>query len=313
MQFCSHTDLCSLARVHSSLRDAAERVIYSDIYFCAWPFDLIQDQTWKSWELKEDKSLLHTLAYNIRKAAMVKVLYIEFEQVGMYNSKETLHSILVKLSEALPNMSNLVDLRVVYDDMMVEPSDGVFSRAIRFVCSTTTRDHIHWYRVWDYRGGYFKLDTLCLAHTHDLEGIIVDQPHLQLLGVYYDSIPSSRLSQLFQSIVSRHHTMPIFMLDCSARHADLDIFPLSHRPGKAHQVCQDIAISLRKCPRGYYQQDACNLTFDLFGITAENISLFHEAAEAMAIYLNNCPYLNITIHEIAQVRTNLSQFYPISI
>ncbi len=278
MQFCSHTDLCSLARVHSSLRDAAERVIYSDIYFCAWPFDLIQDQTWKSWELKEDKSLLHTLAYNIRKAAMVKVLYIEFEQVGMYNSKETLHSILVKLSEALPNMSNLVDLRVVYDDMMVEPSDGVFSRAIRFVCSTTTRDHIHWYRVWDYRGGYFKLDTLCLAHTHD-------------------------------SIVSRHHTMPIFMLDCSARHADLDIFPLSHRPGKAHQVCQDIAISLRKCPRGYYQQDACNLTFDLFGITAENISLFHEAAEAMAIYLNNCPYLNITIHEIAQVRTNLSQFY----
>ena len=137
MQFCSHSDLCSLARVHSSLQDAAECVIYSHIYFCGWPFDLIQDQTWKSWELKEDRSLLHTLASNARKAAMIKVLYIEFEQVGVYISKEALHPIRVKLSEALSNMSNLVDLRVVYDDMMVDPSDVVFSQAIRFVCSTT--------------------------------------------------------------------------------------------------------------------------------------------------------------------------------
>ena len=139
IRFCSHSDLCSLARVHSSLRVTAEHVLYSHIYFCAWPFDLIQDQTWKSWKLKEDRSLLHTLASNTRKAAMVRVLWIDFENVGLYNSKETLHSILLKLSEALPKMSNLVDLRVVYDDMLVDPSDGAFGRAIRFVCSAIVK------------------------------------------------------------------------------------------------------------------------------------------------------------------------------
>ena len=167
-----------------------------------------------------------------------------------------------------------------------------------------------------HRGSRLKLDTLFLAHTHDLEGIIVDQPHLQLLGIYYDSAPPSLLTnfttRLFQSMASHRHTMPnIFMLDCSARYATLDIFPSSHRPGKAHQVCRDIAISLRKCPRGYYQHETYSLTFDFLGITEENISLFYEAAEAVAMYLNNCQYINVTIREIAQVSTSLSQFCPI--
>ena len=91
----------------------------------------------------------------------------------------------------------------------------------------------------------------------------------------------------------------------------LDIFPSSHRPGKAHQVCRDIAISLRKCPRGYYQHETYSLTFDFLGITEKNISLFYEAAEAVAMYLNNCQYINVTIREIAQVSTSLSQFCPI--
>lgn len=138
MELCSPGDWCSLARANSSLRDAAERTLYNHIYFHASALALMEDQAW-AWGLKKDKSVLHTLASNKEKAAMVKVLYIEFERVGdeesdnIYRSVKALQYILAKLSEALRGMPNLIDLRVVYDVMLVEPSHGDFSRAIRFV------------------------------------------------------------------------------------------------------------------------------------------------------------------------------------
>ena len=89
---------------------------------------------WKSWELKKDRSLLHTFV----SSANAQVLYIECESWHVQFQGDKAPSILVKL---LPNMLNSVDLRVVYDEMTVDPSEGVFSRAIRFVCCTKYRGH----------------------------------------------------------------------------------------------------------------------------------------------------------------------------
>lgn len=108
------SDLTSLCRVHSSLRDVAERVLYSHIYLRAYPFDLIEDKRWKSWALSEKRSLLHTLNKNARKAEIVTSLYIELKQIQSYALERAMaiRSILVKVSEALQNMPNLVDLRI---------------------------------------------------------------------------------------------------------------------------------------------------------------------------------------------------------
>ena len=147
LQLCSPKDLASLSRVHSSLRDVAERVLYAHIYFSAHPFDLIrsQDQRRKSrlrvggesdsWALIEYKSLLHTLSTSARKAKMVKSLYIELHEFIRHHSrvgKNAIRFILTKLSQLLKDMPNLVDFRIIYD-VEGDPSEGLLSEAIRFV------------------------------------------------------------------------------------------------------------------------------------------------------------------------------------
>ena len=166
-----------------------------------------------------------------------------------------------------------------------------------------------------YRNGCFKLHTLFLAYSHDLPRIMVAQPQLQLMGIYFDKMPDARLTkfmrQLFQNMESRCHTMPaVFTIDCSTSWlAVLDIFPSSHRPGQARKICRDIAASISKCPQGYYRRDLCIPIIDLLGITEENIDLFHEAADALEIYMNRSPFLGIAIHSITQVSPSPSQFY----
>jgi len=136
LQLCPPADLASLSRVHTSIRDVAERVLYRRIYFVACYLDLMEDQESDlQWTLKENnnRSLFHTLSTNVQKAAMVKSLYIELDEY-IRKCENANHPILVELSHSLKNLSNLVDLRIIYCQWLVrDPSEGRISQVIRFV------------------------------------------------------------------------------------------------------------------------------------------------------------------------------------
>ena len=143
--FCSPSDLAVLSRVHTSVRDMAECALYCRIQYHAWPSELIiPSRDAKNGEssqgLKEDRSLLHTLINNSRKASMVKMFYVELENERQAYRKAT-QFILVKLAEALVKMPNLVDLRILHGWM--EDSDGGtrrISEVIRFVLNSGGND-----------------------------------------------------------------------------------------------------------------------------------------------------------------------------
>ena len=136
-ELCPPGDLAVLSRVHTSVRDMAEYALYSHIQYSVRPSDLIIG----SQELKQDGSLLHTLANNSQKALMVKMLYVVL--VDEYDEENGTHSmkadfILVKLAEVLVKLSHLVDLRILHGQWMND-SDVLFkgtqriSEVIRFV------------------------------------------------------------------------------------------------------------------------------------------------------------------------------------
>ena len=149
LQLCSPRDLASLSRVHSSLRDVAERVLYTHIYFLAHPTDLIQNRKSRSQNgrpsnqcvLKEHRSLLHTLCMSARKAKMVKSLYIELYKSSGHGVRNAIRTILIKLSQLLKDMPNLVDFRIIYSDLS-EHSEGQLSKAIRFVFLPELKDNL---------------------------------------------------------------------------------------------------------------------------------------------------------------------------
>src|SRR6266550_7424754 len=116
LQLCSSNDLAALSRVQTSVRDVAEYVLYSHIHFRAPP-DAMVFYVWTTlparW--KDDRSLFHTLAANPRKAAIVKAFYVQLEK---FAPGKVLRLVLIKVAEALENMSNLVDLRILYQAMI---------------------------------------------------------------------------------------------------------------------------------------------------------------------------------------------------
>jgi hypothetical protein len=135
LELCSPNDLAILSRVDTLGRDMAEYALYSCVKYLARPYDLIIPVC----ELKEDRSLLHTLSNNSGKASMVKMLYFELED--QYDENDGFvcrthsmysHFILVKLAEALVNMSNLVDLRIQHGWM----NDSDAFRGIRRISET---------------------------------------------------------------------------------------------------------------------------------------------------------------------------------
>ena len=143
LQLCSPKDLASLSRVHSSLHDVAERVLYTHIYFPAHPWDLVHVQRGKThrgsmktstpWALKKHRSLLYTLSTSAWKTKMVKSLYIELHKhIRRGLIENGIRFILIKLSQLLKHMPNLVDFRIIYDSEN-DPSEGRLSEAIRFV------------------------------------------------------------------------------------------------------------------------------------------------------------------------------------
>jgi hypothetical protein len=145
---CSPSALAVLSRVDTLGRDMAEHALYGRIQYRLWPSDLIilsrnVENDEFSQELKEDRSLLHTLANNSRKALMVKMFYVEL--VNEYDEDDAFHEIcsmtrrahfiLVKLAETLAKMSNLVDLRILHDQWMNDFDDSIdVFRGTRRIC-----------------------------------------------------------------------------------------------------------------------------------------------------------------------------------
>ena len=150
MQFCPPGALSSLAMVHTSLRYAAEQILYTHVCFHGHER---RDRIISNWVLKENLSLAHTFVANPWKAGMVKTLVIKFAagttRLTVLQEREDLkafHSFLVMLSEALQHMPNLVDLCILQDMVMYRDSDVFqesltqFSQATRFVLRT---DHCY--------------------------------------------------------------------------------------------------------------------------------------------------------------------------
>ena len=105
----------------------------------------------------------------------------------------------------------------------------------------------------------------------------------------------------------------IFMLKFFAPSSPgLEIFPASHRPGQVLQECGGVARSLREFPTYHYQLgDRCHLTFNLFGITGENIDLFGEVMEWIATCFRDMDFMAIEIitYDITiRVRSRLRSF-----
>ncbi|KAF8344429.1 hypothetical protein F5887DRAFT_971140 [Amanita rubescens] len=271
LQFCSLNDLAVVARVHSSLRDAAENMLYSHIDFSPRQRDRAiwegpSKSPWNS-AVKETAPLLYTLSKNTRNASMVTTFYIELGGEA-YDDYSVIPPILAELSGALRAMPNLTDLRI-RTDAKLDRSEGKISNVIR--------------------GSYFKLHTLHLDYYYDLEEILASQPQLRFLGLHtYDidlQLVWKKLQELYQRKHHRHTTSSwpaIFTIDFGIYGTrPITMFPAFHRPGEALQVLREISIHLES--QSLYYEDGYDLSFSLLGISEDNISLFCEAMEAMAI------------------------------
>ncbi|KAF8341144.1 hypothetical protein F5887DRAFT_976925 [Amanita rubescens] len=269
LQLCSPKDLAAVSRVHSSLRDAAERVLYSRIDISSQEPYIEMDRS--PWELAAKKTapLLSTLAINTWKASRVKAFYIELG-VEDDNDYGVLHLILVALAGVLEKMPNLVDLRILTNGQ-VDLSQGTVSKVIG--------------------GGYFKLETLYLDFCwHDLNGAIAGQPQLRFFGLYGSD---SDMRRIWREVKRLHQ-----IKNCQYRHAssgpaiftldfvtlsctrEITVFPVFHRSVDAPQVLQQISVH----PYIHdldYDDGLYDVSLSLFGISEDNIHLFCEVLEAM--------------------------------
>jgi hypothetical protein len=143
------------------------------------------------------------------------------------------------------------------------------------------------------------------VHSHDFEGILSDQPHIRLLGIYFDHPTLAKgywtaIKTLYQS-PSRCRT--IFALDISKKPFDptINMMPSFHRPGEALQACRDTASSLSKWSNHFFGDDY-ELSLSLLGISEEKTNLVWESMVAMAACLQACcsdqvcTYFRIMVH-----------------
>ncbi|KAF8341143.1 hypothetical protein F5887DRAFT_976921 [Amanita rubescens] len=230
LQLCSPSDLAEISQVHSSLQAVAECALYSHIRFCVPPLEISLIPDDDSVPSESDESfllLLRTFSGNPRKASMVKKLYVKLETERMYDiESKAVGYLLVKLADALEKMNNLVDLRIIYR-LGVDLAQERISEVIR--------------------GGHFILHTLYLEQSHDLEGIITDQPQIRILAFYYPlAYPVAhirmwkKIEGLYRS-PARRRTMPtIFGIDGSFRAPQINLLPAFNRPKETLRVCKEI-------------------------------------------------------------------------
>lgn len=127
--------------------------------------------------------------------------------------------------------------------------------------------------------------------------MIADQPNLQFLGVYFDHT-GKRFWKKMKELFKLQNRMPtICMLKFfSVLSPGLEIFPASYRPGQVLRECREVAGSLREFPKYYYYVgEQCHLTFNLFGITEENIDLLAEVIEGIATSFRDMHFMAIEI------------------
>ncbi|KAM6490042.1 hypothetical protein JOM56_014621 [Amanita muscaria] len=271
-RFCSQIDLASLSQVDSIFRQAAEDVLYRHIYISFFPFDLIPDKTWRSWAITE-KSLFHTLASNPQKAALLRYLQVQFKDIGYHDATQANHSILGRIADALQNAPNLVDLRI----MVKQYSEGKLSEAIR--------------------GGHFQLHTLYCDSFQDLEGIIVSQRHLRLLGIYaVHNYFFPHATELVKSLHNNRNVPGIFMLGSCGFPNDfsqLTLFPELYVPGQTFTLCRDIATSLgqdrgKRHDSGSMDDHHRGLEIQIVDFSYAKTAIICEVVEAMAECFVGC-------------------------
>jgi hypothetical protein len=296
LQFCSPQDLAILSLVHSSLRDAAEYVLYSHIDFSPEDRDTYVEEdttdTYRSpWEsaMQKTSPLLFTLDRNARKASTVKAFYIELGGED-YGDDNIIPPILVKLAGVLKKLPNLVDLRIM-TDAKLDRSDGKISEISEVIRSVFSlyESLIH-ANPASYSGNYFKLHTLYLDCYYEFEGILACQSQLRFLGLYnrgfgYRSL-WEKLKRLHLSTHRPHVSSgsAVFEIDFGLYETPpITMFPAFHLPGEALSVFREILVHPKN--HDLYYENGYDISLSFLGISEHNISLFCEAMEAMAI----CP------------------------
>ncbi|KAF8351840.1 hypothetical protein F5887DRAFT_932641, partial [Amanita rubescens] len=265
LRFCSPQDLAILSRVHSSLRDTAEYVLYSHINFRPDEFifglhDEEEEEEHRSsvaFAMDNTSLLLSTLASNARKASTVKAFYINLDDIF----RDDIPLILVELAGVLKKMVNLVDLRI----MIYAKQDRSYGKISKVI-----------------RGGYFKLHTLYLDYYRELGEIIACQSQLRFLGLYHDHGDLQLVSKKLKGLhLNKHRPYvssgpAIFTIE-SYYTRPITMFPAFHLPGEVISVFREISA-----PPKYYEIPY-ELSLSFLGISEYNISLFCEAIDAMAI------------------------------
>ena len=151
-----------------------------------------------------------------------------------------------------------------------------------------------------YRGGHFQLHTLYLEDFHDLEGIITDQAHLRLLGIYETSQcshtkpPWAKVKGLYQT--SRVSPTIFVLHDWICDGPRITMFPAFYDP-EVHQEYLKIATS----PRGVKSyRKVYSLCFCLLAISEKNGDVLGHIMKLMAENHSNwyrSATLSIIVHD----------------
>ncbi|KIL64903.1 hypothetical protein M378DRAFT_568176 [Amanita muscaria Koide BX008] len=152
-RLCSQSDLVSLSRVNYTFGEAADYLLHRDIRISCNFLQRFGPQ------LRAKTSLFRcTLTSNPQKAAFLRSLHVGLMSGNTKDQESYNYHMLTQIADALRNTHGLEDLRIILSEVI--------------------------------KGGYFQLHTLYCDSYQDLEGIIVSQKHLRLLGTMV-SIPTT--------------------------------------------------------------------------------------------------------------------------
>jgi len=147
-----------------------------------------------------------------------------------------------------------------------------------------------------------------LEQSHDLEGIITDQPQMRILAFSYYLVYPVMHIRLWKKIEglyrnsTRHRTMPtIFGIDCSFSAPQINLLPSFNRPKETLRVCKEIMSSLDLWSDVFFVEDGYELTLSLVGISKANLGMITEMMKVMVKHLKDycldqcCSFLRIII------------------